>query len=598
MTNNIINPYEELSSLDKNKKRRVAFYGRVSTEHEAQMDALNNQLQWYDDQLAAHSNWVLHKKYIDRGITGTQARKRPAFLEMIEDAKKGCFDLIVTREVSRFARNTVDTLSYTRQLKQQYNIEVYFVIDNIWTFDGDGELRLTIMATLAQDESRKMSERVRAGQKVSRDNGVVYGNGNILGYDRVGEKYVINEEQAETVRKIFNLYLLGNSMSQIRDILTKDGNKTAGGGKWTTTNISRILNKSTYCGVLAYGQSYNNGYLEQKRFNNKNRNSYMYKATDLIPPIISQEDFERVQQIIKSRRTVDPATYKSRAKVEKKNIWTQKVKCGCGASVRMEHYTRHKEGICYCYRCYNQINNGSLSTRKKKGLDITDACDRKAAVDWKLELATYTVLKHVWGNYNDIFADVYNIIDENYTDESSENEQKKIRINQKIEKLTEKKERILEMRADGELTKEEFLSLKSKTDDEILSLSKELKEIPNEVTYNKEETIQNIKESLNQYIDFENQKLDDDIIREFVYRIYNMGDDTYIFIINLGLTESEIEKDSELKANIACYVSKVHGDWKNHDVTVSQDVSGELENIPLSEQQLHRQLLLRSSKRD
>ena len=349
---------------------------------------------------------------------------------MIEDAKKGCFDLIVAREVSRFARNTVDTLSYTRQLKQQYNIEVYFVIDNIWTFDGDGELRLTIMATLAQDESRKMSERVRAGQKVSRDNGVVYGNGNILGYDRVGEKYVINEEQAETVRKIFNLYLLGNSMSQIRDILTKDGNKTAGGGKWTTTNISRILNKSTYCGILAYGQSYNNGYLEQKRFNNKNRKSYMYKETDLIPPIISQDDFDRVQMIIKSRRTVDPATYKSRAKVEKKNIWTQKVKCGCGASVRMEHFTRHKEGICYCYRCYNQINNGSLSTRKKKGLDITDACDRKAAVDWKLELATYTVLKHVWGNYNDIFADVYNIIDENYTDETTENEQKKIRINQ------------------------------------------------------------------------------------------------------------------------------------------------------------------------
>ena len=161
MTNNIINPFEELTSLDKNRKRRVAFYGRVSTEHEAQMDALNNQLQWYDDQLETHKNWVLHKKYIDRGITGTQAKKRPAFLEMMEDAKKGYFDLIVTREVSRFARNTVDTLSYTRELKQKYNIEVYFVIDNIWTFDGDGELRLTIMATLAQDESRKMSERAQ-----------------------------------------------------------------------------------------------------------------------------------------------------------------------------------------------------------------------------------------------------------------------------------------------------------------------------------------------------------------------------------------------------------------------------------------------------
>ena len=141
------------------------------------------------------------KKYIDEGITGTQAKKRPAFLRMIQDAKQKKFDLIVTREVCRFARNTVDTLVVTRELKE-YGIEVYFVEDNIWTMDGDGELRLTIMATLAQEESRKISERVRAGQKISRDKGVLYGSGNILGYDRDKAKgtYVINEEQAETVR--------------------------------------------------------------------------------------------------------------------------------------------------------------------------------------------------------------------------------------------------------------------------------------------------------------------------------------------------------------------------------------------------------------
>lgn len=128
----------------------------------------------------------------------SQAKKRPAFLRMLEDARAGKFDLIVTREVCRFARNTVDTLVTTRELKN-LGIEVYFVEDNIWTMDGDGELRLTIMATLAQEESRKVSERVRAGQKISRENGVLYGNGNIIGYDRVGNTYVINEEQAETV---------------------------------------------------------------------------------------------------------------------------------------------------------------------------------------------------------------------------------------------------------------------------------------------------------------------------------------------------------------------------------------------------------------
>lgn len=153
-------PFQMLN--DKNRERKTVFYGRVSTEHEAQISALENQMQWYDDQAKFHPNWIVLDKYIDEGITGTQAKKRPAFLQMLKDAKAGKFDLIVTREVCRFARNTVDTLVTTRELKN-LGIEVYFVEDNIWTMDGDGELRLTIMATLAQEESRKVSERVKSG---------------------------------------------------------------------------------------------------------------------------------------------------------------------------------------------------------------------------------------------------------------------------------------------------------------------------------------------------------------------------------------------------------------------------------------------------
>ena len=149
--------------LDRNRPRQVVFYGRVSTDHEAQLSALENQIQWYEDQRKYHPNWNVVDRYIDEGITGTQAKKRPSFLRMIEDARSGKFDLIVTREVCRFARNTVDTLSFTRELRN-IGVEVFFVEDNIWTMDGDGELRLSLMATLAQDESRKVSERVRAGQ--------------------------------------------------------------------------------------------------------------------------------------------------------------------------------------------------------------------------------------------------------------------------------------------------------------------------------------------------------------------------------------------------------------------------------------------------
>lgn len=169
------------------QKRDVAIYARVSTEHEAQLSALENQIDWYKPILEARPDWTLTAQYIDEGITGTSAEKRPRFMQMIEDARQRKFNMIITREVSRFARNTVDTLQYTRLLKE-YGVEVFFINDNIKTFDGDGELRLTIMATLAQDESRKTSIRVKAGQQTSMQNGVFYGNGNILGYDRVGKE--------------------------------------------------------------------------------------------------------------------------------------------------------------------------------------------------------------------------------------------------------------------------------------------------------------------------------------------------------------------------------------------------------------------------
>lgn len=233
---------------DRFRDRKMVFYGRVSTEHEAQLSALENQMQWYDDQLKYHPNWTLCGRYIDHCITGTQAKKRPAFLKMMDDARAGKFDLIVTREVCRFARNTVDTLVATRELKN-INVEVYFVEDNIWTLDGDGELRLTIMATLAQDESRKISERVKARQQVSRMNKMLYGNGNILGYKRVGDTYVIESEQAETVRMIYGWYLQGDGMRTIMGKLIENKRKCASGiVRWDTTKVSRVFYGNGFSG--------------------------------------------------------------------------------------------------------------------------------------------------------------------------------------------------------------------------------------------------------------------------------------------------------------------------------------------------------------
>ena len=279
---------------DKNRERKMVFYGRVSTEHEAQLSALENQMQWYDDQLKYHPNWQLCGRYIDQGITGTQAKKRPAFLKMMDDARAGKFDLIVTREVCRFARNTVDTLMATRELKN-INVEVFFVEDNIWTLDGDGELRLTIMATLAQDESRKISERVKAGQQVSRMNKTLYGYGNILGYKRVGNTYVIDPEQAETVRMIYRWYLQGYGMRAIIGKLIENKRRCVNGLiKWDTTKVSRVLHNATYMGYIGYNKPYRNNFLDQKIIRNKEEEFVLVKGD--FEPIIPEDVWVRLQR--------------------------------------------------------------------------------------------------------------------------------------------------------------------------------------------------------------------------------------------------------------------------------------------------------------
>ena len=215
------------------------------------INALENQLERYKIECSRHSDWKIVEVYVDQGITGTQAQKRPEFLRMMEDAKKGKFDLIITREVSRFARNTVDALSYTRQMKAM-GVDVLFINDSINTAADDGELRLTIMSSMAQDESRKISERVKAGQKISREKHVLYGSGNILGYRRENGTYVPDPDQAETVRLIFQMYSTGeNGLGKIVNELYRLGRLDAGGHvSWDASKVSRVLHNATYKGCI------------------------------------------------------------------------------------------------------------------------------------------------------------------------------------------------------------------------------------------------------------------------------------------------------------------------------------------------------------
>ena len=568
----------DYAMFDRNRQRRVSIYGRVSTEHEAQLSALENQMQWYDDQAKYHPNWTVVEKYIDEGITGTQAKKRPAFLRMLEDARSGKFDLIVTREVCRFARNVVDTLVVTRELKN-IGVEVFFIDDNIWTMDGDGELRLSLMATLAQEESRKTSERVKAGQKISRDNGVLYGNGNILGYDRVGDTYVINEEQAETVRMIFDLYLQGYGSMKIANILTERKRKTASGlVKWSVSNIMRAIRNATYTGTKCYNKSRSNNFLEQKRINNLDMSTYEYIEGDF-PAIVSQEVWDKAQEIRTNRvkPSLVSSTKTTHSKRDSKDIWVNLLRCSCGSSFRKNKWhTKNDGGISYGYQCYNQLNNGNKKKRVELGLDTEGYCDSRMIADWKLDFMAKSLLEHLWTDRKESVLLALDLIKRYYRDERvTSGKGDTAAIQAKLNKATTRLQNLIAMRADGEISKDEYQAMRSPVDAEIRALEKALEDAPQAEEQGTTLNLTEITATLHSLVDFSEATLNHDVIKKFVYMVTPTSDTSFHWYINLsGNTKARAtytvegrKKKNVIKLEEIEEISSLHRK-ENEDATV------------------------------
>ncbi len=547
------NSYTNTALLDRNRPRKVVFYGRVSTEHEAQMSALGNQMQWYDDVATRFPNWTVVDKYIDEGITGTQARKRPSFMKMVKDGKTDKFDLIVTREVCRFARNTVDTLTYTRELRN-IGVEVYFVDDNIWTLESDGELRLSIMATLAQEESRKVSDRVKAGQAISRQNGTLYGCGNILGYDlkrNIDEKgnwnpsentYVINPEQAETVRMIFDLYEQGNGCMKISNILTERHCKNATGNvRWGYGNLIRIISNATYKGMVCYNKSCSNNYLDQKRVVNHDRDSYIYKKGNF-EPIISEEQWDKCNDILKSRRKVIGKDTKGNDIVNgvcpSADLWSNKLKCTCGAKFRKNVYHKNTDGShTYCYLCYNQINNGKAAKRAAAGLDTEGYCDNKLVLQWRMDMMSEFLVSEVWKNKKTDIDTALGYIQKYYVaDKPVEKADNSVAIDKQIAALQDKINKLILMRTEGEITKDELANLRSQLDEEITQLTEKKNSIPDVVDEapSNEPDIEKIRTALESLGGNPSEQLSRDFLDEIISDVIPDGTGTYEWHVNLG----------------------------------------------------------------
>ena len=518
------------------EKRRVVIYARVSTEHEAQLSALGNQVDWYKPILAARPEWTLVGQYIDEGITGTSAEKRPEFMRMIEDAKKGRFDMIITREVSRFARNTVDTLQYTRLLRD-HGVEVFFINDNIKTFDGDGELRLTIMSTLAQDESRKTSVRVKSGQETSMANGVVYGNGNILGYRRVesllgnGKKqvdFVIDPEQAKTVRLIFDMYLAGDGLVRIQNELERTGHKTAmGKDRWYPTVISHVLSNSFYCGIMTYHKEYTPDYLTQKKIKNYGEIEKI-SVRGKHESIVTEEEFERVQTIMASKRSQckNLPAGRSKGKRPRTTVWGKLLICECGHEFSTRAWDRKDRAAGAAYQCYSSVHTGSYESRKKRGLPLEGICRSPMVPQWKLQMMANYIFSNYLSQKDKVLALANSMLEAHIADtEPKVDHTTEIERKQKeLARLNQRWDNYMEMRADGEISKEIFRRKTAELEPQMAKLTEELRQLEAEqnakteiVDYREKLTV--LRYALEQYTNPQEGDVPESVIEAFVVKI-------------------------------------------------------------------------------
>ena len=351
----IIEPKAALSAqsnTEVTKKLRVAAYARVSTEQDEQQNSYEAQVDYYSHYISSNPDWVFIGVFADKGITGTNTKNRDGFNEMIDLALNGGIDLILTKSISRFARNTVDTLQTVRELKA-VNVEVIFEKENLHTFDPRCEVFLTIMSSLAQEESRSISENVRWGQqKRMKDGKIQVAYSHFLGYTKGedGNPRIV-EDEAEIVRDIYNLYLSGVSLGDIADNLTTRGILTpAGKKKWSISTVRSILSNEKYKGEALLQKTYTTDYLTKKvKKNNGEVRQYLVKNSH--PPIIDPEVFDRVQELLKKNQKRRPRTYKDYP-------FSGKIICGdCGSlygrDVWRVRSTGERYPIWYCNHKYD-----------------------------------------------------------------------------------------------------------------------------------------------------------------------------------------------------------------------------------------------------
>lgn len=468
---------------------RVAYYARVSTERDQQLNSLENQVAYYESFIHNNVNWKFAGGYIDEGISGTSTLKREDFLRMIADAEAGCFDLIVTKEISRFARDTLDSIQYTRRLAEA-GVGVFFQSDNINTLHSDAELRLTIMASLAQDEVRKLSERVRFGMKRAYEAGRVLGNENIYGYNKEKGKLTINEEQAAFVRTLFELYDAGKyGLRTITRTLTEMGYTNQKGKPLNPVTLRQILGNPKYKGYYSGRKTESSDYRSKKKVKLAPEEQLYYKDEN-IPIIIDEQLWDRVNARLAGRRE----------KFKKHSTNTQSRFPYSGKIFCEEHGTPHYRKVwkdrkipkeSWCCKVYLAKGRVACSTPHVYTKDL-DAIMEYIGKDLLENRDRYVQrVEHL--------ISLYKQAEHSQIDRTQELS----KLTGEIAKAKRKQDKLLELYTDGDLEKPDYLEKNAAVKDTITTLTGRLEKIraEQEIAAQAETSLEQVRSYFDEAID-------------------------------------------------------------------------------------------------
>ncbi|WP_278942886.1 recombinase family protein [Anaerotruncus colihominis] len=485
---------------------RVTYYARVSTDKDEQIHSLKAQIDYYTDFIKANPNWTFVPGYIDEGISGTSVAKRESFMQMMDDAQLRKFDFIITKEISRFSRNTVDSIQYTQKLLS-YGIGVFFQSDNINTLLPDSELRLTIMSSIAQDEVRKLSERVKFGFKRAIEKGVVLGNDNLWGYRKDNGRLVVVEEEAEIVRKIFEMYATdGVGIRAIAKWLDDHGYKNSKGNPFSFSTIRKIISNPKYKGYYCGGKTHKTDYKlkDIKQLDESEWVMYKDETGEVVPAIVSEGIWDKANRIL-SRRSAKMSS-EDRTSYQNKYKYSGKLIC-------MEHHAPYYRA-CYHYKSGDKEvwQCREFSTKGRAG------CQSPTVYTTELDEVMRQVADLLIENKAEIIQKMMQVYCK--IGEKSSIKTDIAKLETEIKTILQRKDKILDLNINGKLSDEEFQERNRRYNDEVDSLRIRIADLKEQQTKSEDiaESIETLRGIITRELNFE-EGMDATLIDRMVDRI-------------------------------------------------------------------------------